>query len=716
MIDNDGDGFAGNTLVDSCDPPSNAVDVAGDCDDDEAATHPAATEVCDGIDNDCDGEVDEEASSVFFLDADGDGFGDDQSPLSACEQPAGYVGNATDCNDDAATTYPYAPELCNEVDDDCNGAVDDNAEGNATWYADDDGDGFGNPLDHLESCTDPGNRVRNDGDCDDAAPSVNPDAIEVCNFIDDDCDALVDEADASDAATWYADADADGYGQDGTALTACTQPSGYSAYAGDCDDTDAAYNPAALELDCTDPNDYNCDGSTGYVDADGDSWAACAECDDANAAIHPAAIEVCDGADNDCDGVVDEADATDVSTWYLDVDADGYGTLSSPLIACDKPAGYVADATDCDDASAAVNPGAVEWCNGIDDDCDGTTDESSAADASTWYADADGDSYGDPAVSTVACDAPADYVADATDCDDGRRLIHPGATEYCNTEDDDCDGSVDEDAADALSYWADDDGDSYGDPSIYLESCSAPSGYVRDDDDCDDADAAINPAGLEICDGLDNDCDGTTDGTSTLYDFDSGISSSIMTLNDDAVVTYSGANGYLALTNLGSYSGGTAWFVDDLDARNFAVSFSFYIHGGSGADGLAFAWLDETDRRSEGALGGYLALQGLDGYAVEFDTYTNSWESSENHVSLINTATFASYSTNTSIPELEDTGWHDATIEMSGGTVDVYLDGTLYISYTIPGYGLEVAMGGFAAASGSLTNYHDIDDVELSCP
>ena len=94
--------------------------------------------------------------------------------------------------------------------------------------------------------------------------------------------------------------------------------------------------------------------------------------------MHPAATEACNGIDDDCDSLVDESGATGESTWYADVDGDGYGDASAALAACDQPSGYVATSDDCDDADLAVNPGATEACNGIDDDCDGLTDEAGA--------------------------------------------------------------------------------------------------------------------------------------------------------------------------------------------------------------------------------------------------------------------------------------------------------------------------------------------------
>jgi hypothetical protein len=116
---------------------------------------------------------------------------------------------------------------------------------------------------------------------------------------------------------------------------ACEAPAGHVAAAGDCDDTDAAFNPGAAEDDCTDPADYNCDGSVGYADADADGVAACEDCDDADNTAAPGNDELCgDAVDNDCDGDVDEADAVDARTYYADLDEDGFGDADASTAAC----------------------------------------------------------------------------------------------------------------------------------------------------------------------------------------------------------------------------------------------------------------------------------------------------------------------------------------------------------------------------------------------
>ena len=167
------------------------------------------------------------------------------------------------------------------------------------------------------------------------------------------------------------------------------------------------------------------------------------DCDDADPDIHPGALERCDGVDQDCDGEVDEGEAADGGPWYLDADGDGYGLDGFPSTACQQPAGYALVGGDCDDGSEEIQPAATEICDGVDNDCDGEVDGASAQDATTWAADLDGDGFGDPTQAVVACADSAGIAADATDCDDGDPEINPGATEGCDGQDDDCDGTVD---------------------------------------------------------------------------------------------------------------------------------------------------------------------------------------------------------------------------------------------------------------------------------
>ncbi|MDP2309564.1 MAG: putative metal-binding motif-containing protein [Pseudomonadota bacterium] len=339
------------------------------------------------------------------------------------------------------------------------------------WYRDADGDGYGDPTDSLVSESAPDGYVVDATDCDDTDATVSPADLEYCDGvgIDDDCDGVADEDSALDAETFYADDDGDGYGDAAATHEACAAPSG-------------------------------------YVENDTD-------CDDGEPLAHPGATEVCDGFDNDCDGHEDEDDAADAGTWYSDNDADGYGVTTLSRVACEAPEGFAGAPDDCDDARAATFPGADEYCNGYDDNCDGDIDEGESLDALPWYADADGDTWGAPGALVYACSLPAGYVADATDCDDASAAVFPGAIELCNAVDDDCDGRRDEsDAADAPTWYADVDGDTWGDAGASQPSCAEPDGYVVDSGDCDDRDANRNPAEDEVWyDGVDQDCDGNDD-------------------------------------------------------------------------------------------------------------------------------------------------------------------------------------------------------------
>ena len=141
----------------------------------------------------------------------------------------------------------------------------------------------------------------------------------------------------------------------------------------DCDDEQAATSPDATETPY-DGVDNDCNEATPDDDLDGDGFLNAIDCDDTDALVNPEATETCDGVDDDCDGTVD-VNAADGTAWYADVDGDGYGDVTASESACAQPSGYVADATDCADGDAAISPLGIETCNGLDDNCDGATDE-----------------------------------------------------------------------------------------------------------------------------------------------------------------------------------------------------------------------------------------------------------------------------------------------------------------------------------------------------
>jgi len=157
-----------------------------------------------------------------------------------------------------------------------------------------------------------------------------------------------------------------------------------------------------------------------------------------------------------------------------------------------------------------VYPGAVEVCDGIDNDCDGDVDIDAAA-PPTWYADSDGDTWGDPTAPALGCEPPDGHVADLTDCDDTDAAVHPGAEEVCDGIDNDCDGLADIGAVDAPTWYEDADSDGYGDPTSVVQACEQPDGYVDNPADCADDDPFTYPGAPERCNGFDDDCNGETD-------------------------------------------------------------------------------------------------------------------------------------------------------------------------------------------------------------
>ncbi|MDP6932189.1 MAG: MopE-related protein [Myxococcota bacterium] len=350
-----------------------------------------------------------------------------------------------------------------------------------------------------------------------------------------------DSCGCDDPDTWYADADADGYGDPDDSQEACSQPSGYVTDSSDCDDADEGVNPDEVET-CETEYDDNCDGVTNernalscsmfYKDVDGDDYgdgdieARCfceekfkysssegTDCDDSDSSSYPGGTEICDDADNDCDGVVDE-DLDQV--WYADADSDGYGDGDSTTNDCSQPTGYVAEMNDCDDTDGAVSPGATETCaTEYDDDCDLISNERDADECVDFFKDVDEDGYGNSDLATRCfCEEKFKYTTtEGEDCDDSDDSVSPALPELCTTDyDDDCDGVINErNSSDCTVFYKDVDGDGFGttdvEPRCYCEETFKFT--AADAGDCDDAESSVNPTAEEVCDdGIDQDCDG----------------------------------------------------------------------------------------------------------------------------------------------------------------------------------------------------------------
>jgi len=290
-------------------------------------------EVCNSIDDDCDGQIDEGVLITYYADVDADGYGNLGSSVQACTAPTGYVTNNTDCNDSNASSNPVSTEICgNGIDEDCNGsdlvcaavpgctdfsACNYNASATvsngsctyaSTWFLDVDGDGY--YVSTSVSCTSPGANYNTtggiNGDCNDNNALVNAGAAEICNSIDDDCDTQIDEGVQN---TYYADTDGDGYGATASSVQACTLPVGYVVNNLDCNDVNSAISPITIwyldvdadgyyvstNMSCTSPGaNYNTTGGTS------------GDCNDNNPLVRPGVTEICNVIDDDCDGLIDE--------------------------------------------------------------------------------------------------------------------------------------------------------------------------------------------------------------------------------------------------------------------------------------------------------------------------------------------------------------------------------------------------------------------------
>ncbi len=209
-------------------------------------------------------------------------------------------------------------------------------------------------------------------------------------------------------------------------------------------------------------------------------------------------------------GIIGLVPDCQMAKFYADKDGDGFGDPNEYTEDCYPPYGYVGNKNDCDDTRVEIHPGAVEICNGKDDNCNGLVDEGVQV---KFYRDQDNDGYGTsltlPGSVTQACEQPPGYVGNNLDCDDSDPNINPGVLEECNGKDDNCNGHIDEGVQ--VRFYRDQDNDGYGDPASKMQACTVPVGYVENNLDCDDSDPNINPGVVEVVDGRDENCDGIQD-------------------------------------------------------------------------------------------------------------------------------------------------------------------------------------------------------------
>jgi len=527
-IDQDGDGFGSAvTSMQNCGQPAGYVANSTDCNDASAAVNPAAVEVYNGIDDNCNAIVDEGFTPVnFYLDNDGDGIGGNIFVFGVTSPGPNYVLTTGDCNDNNNAMYPGNTEICDNLDNDCDGSVD---EGIAvlTYYQDLDGDTFGNLAVSISSCTVPQGYVLNNTDCNDQNANINPNAIDIPgNGIDEDCSGL----DAPVVATQlglYEFTQASGCPV--LANTVTTQPANatfsiYTNQGGSCVAAANVFNNNTWNTTGTvNLNNYNefsvqadsCFGlsltklafthkvsnvntiPTWHLRSSVDNFASDIASDSIttntvlnDTVILGAAFSSINNVTfrfyitgisttgatwrNDNVSVWGFINPVQPQTFYADTDGDGFGDASNTLLSCTLPAGYTTNNTDCDDSNALINPNTI------------------------WYLDADQDGYGDPNNFTTSCLTPPGTVLNGDDCDDSNAQLNLVAM-----------------------YYVDADGDGFGDDATGVETCAQPANTVTIGGDCDDLNDQIYPGAIEICDNLDNNCDGNVDEgipTITLYE------------------------------------------------------------------------------------------------------------------------------------------------------------------------------------------------------
>jgi len=532
---------------------------SSDCAPTDAEIYPGAKEACDGVDNDCDYDIDEQFPDVdgddvadcVDPDLDGDAIENDQDNCPKASNPgqedADNDGYGDVCDPDVdGDGIPDGTDNClnlfnpgqKDLDEDgtgdkCDQDIDGddilNQEDNCHLVSnagqdDQDEDGVGDACDEDAD----GDGDPDETDCAPNDPYVHQSAEEECDFVDNNCNNLVDEgypdSDADDIKDCV-DPDDDNDGDPD--LTDCgpLDASVYSGAAESCngfdDDCDGEFDEELGTISCgkgaceheepackdgmpgsCDPFDgaleEMCDGVDNDCDGLTDEdlgWETCGagkclhtipSCEEGEPGkcdpFFGAVDEKCDGQDNDCDGEVDEE---------LGTTECGLGECTHSVVNCKSGVPVV-----CDEFEGAV----PEICDGKDNDCDGDEDED--------FPDLDGDG----AVNCLDKDDDGDGDPDLTDCAPEDLLIHHGATEECDGVDNNCEGGVDEEGAQGCQeYFSDVDWDGHGsgEPKCLCEPTALYKTVL--DDDCNDLNPWVFPGATEMCDGVDNDCDNEVD-------------------------------------------------------------------------------------------------------------------------------------------------------------------------------------------------------------
>ncbi|MFT7580135.1 MAG: hypothetical protein ACI9MR_001802, partial [Myxococcota bacterium] len=242
---------------------------------------------------------------------------------------------------------------------------------------------------------------------------INPDANEVCDDLDNNCNSITDEEDDGMCTVYLRDQDNDLFGLDLDNKCLCAPSGAYRATVG-------------------------------------------GDCNDSTHLIRPGVEEFCNGTDDNCTDGVDEEDSTGCQPFYTDVDGDGWGVGSSRCL-CEEDGLYRANqAVDCKDDDPAVNPAqSAAWGgDGKDENCNDVADEANAVGCVDHYEDIDNDDYGVTLTQTCLCGPTGDFTAfDGGDCNDGEESANPGEAEICNGIDDNCDGRYDEGCGVATVGW-----------------------------------------------------------------------------------------------------------------------------------------------------------------------------------------------------------------------------------------------------------------------